>query len=80
MTDLNRAAIMRRTLALLHHYRAGDHEAVSTILRELATPEGSAVTVAALLELVDEFLCSCDPADVDVWLQSRMLQLAQAEG
>lgn len=80
MTDLNRPAIQRRTLALLFHYRAKDDAAVSAILTELSGPEESGAALASLLELVEEFLTGCDPADVDTWLRTRMLALAAAEG
>ena len=77
---MNRPAIQRRTLALLYHFRAGDRDAVSSILAELSSPEESGAALASLLELVDEFLGLCDPADVETWLRGRMLELAAAEG
>lgn len=77
---MNRPAIRRRTLALLFHYRAKDDDAVSTILRELSGPEESGAALAALVELVCEFLADCDPAHVETWLRTRMLALAAAEG
>lgn len=75
------ARVHGRAIALVTHYRAGDMQAVATLLDELhdGGVEITGATLASLTQLCSRVLDE-RPTDPDAWLQAALLHLAAAEG
>lgn len=71
--------VHRRSLALVVHYRAGDQEALASLLDELSGPVSAGATICSLVQWVIRALHE-RPVDPEAWLQDALMHLAAAEG
>jgi hypothetical protein len=74
----NPAAMHRRTLALVRHYRNADIPALGALISELTEPDDAGAAIASLVQLVSWALDD-HPLDADEWLDSVAQSLPRTD-
>lgn len=75
---LEPAAMHRRTLALVRHYRNTDMAALGALISELTKLDDAGAAIASLVQLVSWALDD-HPLDADDWLDSVAQSLSRTD-